>query len=675
MSIMRQGNIHLITFRHPDKDGFMQLVDAVKSVGATWSSKDKAWVLVEQAKVDVLKHALMTSTTPQQLLSVLQGTRSQYLDLPPMEYQYFDPEWEELKPHQHAAIPFVNARDGILLAWGMRTRKTATTALCLNAAQRKHLPALIICPAGLKRHWYGELKGDKALDKPGWLLDKSITVGIASGNYFPDTDIVIINYDIVDRHKAKLDSIRWAFIGLDEPHGHIGNEKAKRTIAICGGTKGRGKDKQQWSPLRAKRRLCLTGTPISSKLQNIWPMLNWLDPKNWPSKYWFENKYCTVTEREQWVKKFNPKTKKVEPVCIKVREVGPPTKEQAEALNKRLLATVMFRIRTRDVLDLPPVVRRVIEVDIDDPALKAENKFLDTQLADASSLKAAIRLAELLGDEKEYIRAITRMANFVRKTEEHLSVLRQKIAIAKVPFVVEHVRSILEDETDQKVIVWAHHHAVIQALENALREVVPGGVVTYYGDTNEDNRALAEKRIQTDPTCRVFIGGMTSAGEGLKLSGATWEVFAEESSIPRHVQQCEARPWDEKHEQSYMVDHIVAYASYDSIVAKRMVQRLEMIDAALDSGLSLDQPVDWLEDHREDSAIEVPTEREPRKRIPKPLRPIEQIVQDHEELKVSLVDLIVATRLADLKEPGPKAQEYINMLVSRYLPVDSTPSA
>lgn len=665
MDIRRVGNLHLVTFSHPSKDGFMQLVDAIKSVGATWSGKDKAWVLVKQTEVDVLKHALVQSSTPSQLLQVLQGTKAQYLDLPPMTGNR-QPDGLALMKHQQDGVDFIDKRDGSLLAWEVGTGKTPATIACINAAGPKGFPALIICPAHLKLNWYREFKGDPEAGKKGWLVDQSRTVGIAHSNYFPDTDVVIINYDILSRHKAKIDSIQWAFAAVDEAH-FIKGEKALRTRCIIGGSKGRGKDKQQWSPIRAKRRIALTGTPVVNDPSDLWPICHWLDPKRWPSLFWFQNKFCTVS-RKQVYTRFGARS---------VREILPPSKAQLDDLNRRLTGSIMSRIRSRDVLDLPPLTRRIIEIELPEAqaSIDAEIKSLDGMAGQLAQLKAAVELAKATGTEQEYTDAVHALAEYIQREQAHVAIIRQKTALAKVPYVLDHIQSILADP-EAKVLLFAHHKAVIQALCNGAEKWLPGGIVNYYGDTSGDDKQLAEKRIQTDPTCRLLIGGITAAGTGLTLTGASYVVFAEEDWVPSNLRQCEGRAWRKGQTKCVLVDHLVAHGSIDSRMVKRMVAKQEISDRAIDQGLVLDEPVDWLEDHREDLQLVPPA---PKVRAPKPevpLTPIQQVVANADTLKVGLVDLIVATRLAALDSPGPKARAYIDLIVKRYLPepIDDTVS-
>jgi SWI/SNF-related matrix-associated actin-dependent regulator 1 of chromatin subfamily A len=661
IQISSSGSLFHITFSHPDRDQFNILVDCMKEMGAEWDKNSRSWVIVGQKKADILAHCRAFSGTPAELLAYIRKEKAKMLGLPPLDSDK-SPDGLTLMDHQSEGVEFIADREGSLIAWEVGVGKTACAIGSINAASDKGFPALIICPAHLKHNWFRELKGDPALKKKGWLVDKSRTVGIAKGNYFPPTDVVIINYDILDRHKEKLDSTNWSFAIIDESH-YLRNPKAKRTRAVIGGRKGRGKNGHQWRPLHAKRRVALSATPLVNKPEDLWAICNWLDPKRWPSQHWFVQQFCQTNQREQWAKARDPKTGKMKPVKRMIREVLPPSREQMEKLNKRLTGTVMSRLRSTDVLDLPPLVRRVIEIDVKgaDGALKAEQKAIKASEPRATQLRAAVEIAKATGDDLAHAVAIKELADFQKDEAEHVAVLRKKVSLAKVPYVVDHVRDALLDP-ERKVLVFAHHHQVIEALYEAFEKEYPGGVVHFYGKTSHDQKKDAEDRIQRDPDCRVFIGGITAAGTGLTLTGASHVVFAEEDWLPSNMRQCEGRAWRKGQGKSVLVEHVVAYGSVDSLIAKRMISKQEISDQAIDSGLDLDEPVDWIEDHQ----IPTPDELKPRKRTTKPKElTLHELVENPKKYKVSNLHLVLASRLLgdNLNE---RAQAYRDWILSIY---------
>lgn len=76
-----------------------------------------------------------------------------------------------------------------------------------------------------------------------------------------------------------------------------------------------------------------------------------------------------------------------------------------------------------------------------------------------------------------------------------------------------------------KAIVWCNFVHDIVLVSKALSEVYgEESVVTYYGDTSNDDRVLACKRIQEDDTCR-FMVATSAASKGLTLTAATLNLY------------------------------------------------------------------------------------------------------------------------------------------------------
>lgn len=127
-------------------------------------------------------------------------------------------------PYQRAGIAYCMERDGALIGDDMGLGKSIQAVGVINAdVDCKRV--LVICPASIKLNWQKELR--KWLTRP-------LSVGIAEGSAFPDTDVVIINYDIVARHRPAIDAIEWDLLVADESH-YLKNDKAQRTKAVLGG--------------------------------------------------------------------------------------------------------------------------------------------------------------------------------------------------------------------------------------------------------------------------------------------------------------------------------------------------------------------------------------------------------------------------------------------------------
>jgi SNF2 family DNA or RNA helicase len=141
--------------------------------------------------------------------------------------------------------------------------------------------------------------------------------------------------------------------------------------------------------------------------------------------------------------------------------------------------------------------------------------------------------------------------------------------------VIKHLKECLEAE--EKVVVFAHHHDLVHALQ---REFPTAAVVT--GETPVGSRSLEVDKFQFDPNCHLFIGSIHAAGVGLTLTAAQLVVFAELDWVPGNVSQAEDRLHRIGQRGSVLVQHLVFDDSVDSIMVHTIIEKQEVIEKALD---------------------------------------------------------------------------------------------
>ena len=254
------------------------------------------------------------------------------------------PEGLEYMPFQRAGIAYAMARENTLIGDEMGLGKTIQALGVINADPTIR-DVLIICPASLKINWQREAQK--------WLV-RPMTVGIVSTKEpFPDTDIKIINYDILTKFKSQLRAINWDFLVVDEVH-YLKNPKALRTAQVFG--KWNKDPSKKIHPLDAKRRAFMTGTPIVNRPIELFPLLKFTGIfKNWKH---FVERYCNGHQtRWGW-------------------DVSGAS--NLGELQGKLRSTIMVRRLKKDVLtDLPPKRRQVIELPQNGcvDAIRAEREY------------------------------------------------------------------------------------------------------------------------------------------------------------------------------------------------------------------------------------------------------------------------------------------------------------
>jgi superfamily II DNA or RNA helicase len=190
-------------------------------------------------------------------------------------------------------------------------------------------------------------------------------------------------------------------------------------------------------------------------------------------------------------------------------------------------------------------------------------------------IRARMELARANEDEESYRAALEQLRSSYRYAFTEISEARHRTALAKVPYVVEHVRSVLEEQ--DKVVVWAHHTDVIRQIASAFGD----RAVVLTGETPLAERQRAIDRFQTDPNCRVFVGSITAGGVGITLTAASVCVFAELDWVPGNLTQAEDRLHRIGQRNSVLVQHLVVDGSVDAQLAHSIVAKQRVIDEAM----------------------------------------------------------------------------------------------
>lgn len=440
---------------------------------------------------------------------------------------------------QKAGIAFASDRANVLIGDEMGLGKTIQALGILNSDTTLRR-VLILCPASLRRNWHRELTK--------WLVEPR-TIGIAETKVAPDAEIVIAHYDVFSRTCPARDILRahqWDAVIADEAHA-LKNRDAKRTQQIFGGKALAG--------ISARRKIFLTGTPLN-RPRDLWSLLNALDAAAWPSFFSYAKRYCGAYQsRFGW--NFDGAS-------------------NLDELQDKLRSTLMVRrLKSQVLTELPAKRRQIIEIDASDivAAERAQTSEFDAEIV-ALQIKAEI--AKAADDDRTYEDAVKELAAKERVAFHQIALVRHETALKKVPYVIEHLREMVQEQ-GLKVIAFAHHRDVIDQIAAAF----PGCEIAH-GDYTTDERDASVRRFQTDDACRLIVCGIQAMGVGHTLTASSTVVFAELSYVPADVTQAEDRAHRIGQYNSVLVQHIVLNNSIDAKIAHTLVSKQAVADAALD---------------------------------------------------------------------------------------------
>ncbi len=220
---------------------------------------------------------------------------------------------EDLFPHQRAGVDFLSKARRALLADEPGLGKTAQAIRTLKRLQEQGedvFPALIVCPNTLKSNWKREF------DRwwPG--LDVQVLKGTPLQRrkaFETEAQVYIINWESLRTHSKLLSYGSIALARCSECGGHDSKVSTARCEvhqrelnkipfkAVIADEIHRSKDPKSkqtralWAASgSADIRFALTGTPIANTVVDLWPILHWLDDKEWPSKTKWLDRYVNT---------------------------------------------------------------------------------------------------------------------------------------------------------------------------------------------------------------------------------------------------------------------------------------------------------------------------------------------------------------------------------------------
>lgn len=395
----------------------------------------------------------------------------------------------ELMPFQKEGLAFLLNSRRALLSDEMGLGKTVQ-ALAFLACTSAY-PALLVVPPHLMRNWQREV--DRFLRLDGRAVRVHVIRGLKPYD-LPEAEVYIIHYLLLRGWKRTLPNLGFRTVIFDEVQElrHAGTEKYSAASLVSG---------------TAENVIGLSGTPIYNHGGEIWNVVNILD-------YHFLGDFESFTR--EWCYGY-----------------GNNVVQKPELLGEHLRREgLMLRRLKRDVLSqLPPKRRLVQEIDWDDAVYRA---LMGPVMA---------RVAGLGDIEDPSARALAE--------EQICQQQRQATGIAKAPYVAAFVRALLEG--GEKVLLFAHHHAVMDIYKKELKPARPVFITGRESERAKDEARCAFMEGKTNLCCVSL-----RAASGLNLQRASCVVFGEMDWSPAVHSQAEDRAHRIGQEDSLLCYYLVS---------------------------------------------------------------------------------------------------------------------
>jgi superfamily II DNA or RNA helicase len=454
-----------------------------------------------------------------------------------------------LMPHQARVIAAAAAgHRTFLLADEPGLGKTAQALLAAQAAGA--YPLLVVVPNVVKTNWAREVGL--------WTPNRTATVIHGNGDTIDGfADIVIVNYEVLDRHVGWLGDLGFRGMVVDEAH-FIKNKSSQRSQHVLELSE------------RVRRRvvhpllMALTGTPLINDIEDfaaIWQFLGWIDDTK-PRAELMEALEATGLTPED--PGFYPAARR----CVV--DLG---------IVRRRKVDVAADIPARRIADLP--------VELDEQAsrsIREAERDLARRLVAQYETALARRKAgpPVDGIDHDLVRRIAtreRKATAAKKNDENVFSMMRRIGQAKGSLAADYAAQLARSAG--KVVFFAKHIDVMDVAEETFAK----RGIRYSSIRGDQTSTARQKQIDafvTDPDVHIAVCSLTAAGVGVNLQVASNIVLAELSWTDAEQTQAIDRSHRIGQTEPVTAWRIIAAQTIDARIAELIDSKAGLAARALD---------------------------------------------------------------------------------------------
>ncbi|MGF1672354.1 MAG: DEAD/DEAH box helicase, partial [Rivularia sp. (in: cyanobacteria)] len=388
----------------------------------------------------------------------------------------------ELRPYQRRGMSWLSFLErwglGACLADDMGLGKTIQfIAFLLHLQEQSALekPVLLVCPTSVLGNWEREVKkfapNLQVLQYHGDKRPK----GKAFQNAVKNTNIVITSYSLVHRDLKSLQDVPWQIIALDEAQ-NIKNPEAKQSQAV--------------RQLEPEFRIALTGTPVENRLQELWSIMDFLNPGYLGNRQFFQRRFAMPIEKYGDTSSLSQLRSLVQPFILR-------------------------RLKTdRDIIqDLPEKQEITVFCGLTPEQAKLYQQVVEDSLSQIDDAEGLQRRGMILGLLVKLKQICNHPAQYLKKDklEHHDSAKLQRLEEMLEEVILNGDRALIFTQFAE----WG------KLLKPYLEKHFNRETLFLYGSTSKKQRDEMVDRFQQDPQGpQLMILSLKAGGVGLNLTRA-----------------------------------------------------------------------------------------------------------------------------------------------------------
>ncbi|UMR31723.1 DEAD/DEAH box helicase [Massilia sp. MB5] len=418
-----------------------------------------------------------------------------------------------------------------------KTVQTLAHILVEKEAGRLTHPALVIAPTSLMGNWQDEA----ARFAPG--LKVLLLQGKDRAQMFeqiPEADLVLTTYALLPRDEEKLREHDFHLVILDESH-YIKNTRSKAA--------------QSAGLLRAKHRLCLSGTPLENHLGELWSQFHFLLPGLLGDEKTFNSQFRHPIERQD------------DPL-------------RRALLNRRIKPFLLRRTKDSVAKELPPKTEMVRKVELSGgqrDLYETVRLAMDQKVREEIDRKGVARSQIVILEALLKLRQVCCDPRLVKSLPARK---QQAAGSAKLADLMQMVEDLLEE--NRKILVFSQFTSMLELIEEELdARDIPYAILT--GETKDRGAQVAAFQQGAVP---IFLISLKAGGVGLNLTAADTVIHYDPWWNPAAENQATDRAWRIGQDKPVFVYKLIAKGTLEEKIQVLQQKKSDLAQSVLAEGES-----------------------------------------------------------------------------------------
>jgi SNF2 family DNA or RNA helicase len=445
----------------------------------------------------------------------------------------------KLFPYQEKGVLFAVKAGRCILADDMGLGKTLQAIVCTEVLRKQFNinTALIICPTSLKYQWKTEIEK----------FTGNTNVCVVEGNILArkkiynnnTSDYLIVSYQMAANDFIYLNDMHADVLILDEAQ-RIKNWKTKTSAAI--------------KRIKTTYALVLTGTPVENKIEDLYSLMQIVNPFMLGSLHNFLSKHQVKegdTDKVIGYKNLNDVGKQLQDVMLR-RTKNEVLKDLPKRMDKNLFVPLTLQ-------------QSELHTEYADRVARLVNKWKRMHFLSEEDRQSLLRFLNMMRMVSDTTYIIDQETNYQTKLDELQNILEEILAMP-----------------DEKVVIFSQWERMTRLVVPILKERNIGFEYLHGGIPGK-NRGQLYANFTNDTNCKVFLS-TDAGGVGLNLQSAAYIINLDIPWNPAVLEQRIGRIYRLGQKKNVSVINLVSQDSIEHRMLDILKFKKGIADGILDGG-------------------------------------------------------------------------------------------